>query len=117
MYLDKYAYIPPIILPDTSMKSSRAFDIQKPVKKSYSGIKLYPNPAYNYVVVELLKGNVTGAKVEIIDNNGKQVFSMELPAKTQQIVLPLKTLSKGLYLVKIEYEGTIVGTEKLTILK
>jgi hypothetical protein len=42
---------------------------------------------------------------------------MVLPAKTQQVVIPLKSLSKGLYLVKVEYEGVTIGTKKLTVLE
>jgi len=117
MYLEKHAYTPPVILPDTGMKSSSPFEISEPVRKSYPKVKLYPNPAYDFVIVELLKGNISGASVEVIDNNGRQIFSMVLPAKTQQVVIPLKSLSKGLYLVKVEYEGVTIGTKKLTVLE
>jgi hypothetical protein len=117
MYLEKYAYTPPVILPDTGMKSSSAFEITNPVKKSYPKIRLYPDPAYDYVIVEILKGNVTGAAMTVIDNNGREVLTAELPARTQHTVIPLKSLSKGLYLVKVEYEGVTIGTKKLTVLK
>ncbi len=56
------------------------------------------------------------AKVEIIDNNGRKVRSFEMSAKTQQMLLPLQGISKGLYLIKVIYEGYVLGTEKLTIL-
>ena len=117
MYLDKYAYTPPIILPDTGMKSSNAIEIEKPVKKSFPKLKLYPNPAYDYVVVEMLIGNVSGADIEIDDNSGRKVLNAKLPAKSQQRVISLKGLSRGIYILKIVYEGIVLDTEKITVIK
>ncbi len=59
--VDGYGYDEPVILPEAGLKSSSiVFDLPDVKTFTPEYIKIYPNPAYNYVVVELLKGNVTG---------------------------------------------------------
>ncbi|MEZ5197178.1 MAG: T9SS type A sorting domain-containing protein [Bacteroidales bacterium] len=115
MYLEEYNYDEPILLPEEGLKSGKAFEMTGPVIKSYPKVKLYPNPTRDYVVVEILTGNVSGAEINIIDVQGKLVRVSEIPRKKQQNILSLKGMNPGIYLVQVKYSGEIIGTAKLSI--
>jgi hypothetical protein len=66
-------------------------------------INVYPNPASEYIVFDVT--NISDyATVEIFDNQGKKVLEQKLPV-TGQIFI--SKLSKGLYLYRINNDGTI----------
>ena len=69
--------------------------------------KLYPNPASNYVRLEGDFRN--GQEIEIFGMNGKLIFSVKTFANSHQIILPLKMLNSGLYILKIgSYKQVII---------
>jgi hypothetical protein len=41
-----------------------------PVLEKQELVKIYPNPAQDYIIVELLTGNVNGANITIYDSKG-----------------------------------------------
>ncbi len=85
---DNYNYIEPIILPELSLKSSILVDL--PISKDYKSdyLVVYPNPAKDYVVVELNITNVKGTILTLFDNNGKIVKRTEIPSRSQVEIPP-----------------------------
>ena len=115
---DGYEYTEPIILPEEGLKSgSFVFDLPdaKTFKPEY--VKLYPNPARDYIIVELMTGNVNGATVQMFDMQGKPVKNAEIPGQKQHYVLPIKELQTGIYYLKVEMNGKTLENKKFSKIK
>lgn len=75
-----------------------------------SKIKIYPNPASNYLIIEYNLQNSSNVKIELLDIIGKSVKTL-LPS-TQQSKDTYKTswlideFSSGLYFVKVKINGS-----------
>ncbi|MCK9618608.1 MAG: T9SS type A sorting domain-containing protein [Lentimicrobiaceae bacterium] len=69
-------------------------------------IKLYPNPAHDYIIAEykLEEGNVP-AQLQFTDITGKVISRKDLQKNTDQVIIPLTSLGKGNYVLKIAYKG------------
>ncbi|MCF8430221.1 MAG: T9SS type A sorting domain-containing protein [Bacteroidia bacterium] len=74
-----------------------------------SFIKVYPNPANNFITIELLNNNYDGL-LSLVDLTGKQVHKAPLN-KSQ--VIPINDLNNGFYLVKIEIKDKVYYTKFL----
>ncbi len=68
--------------------------------KTDKGIKLYPNPFVNELVLELDMDLTGPVEMEIADINGKQVYQHQFNNDTQ-IITNLEQLTAGIYFVKI----------------
>ncbi|MEZ5197180.1 MAG: T9SS type A sorting domain-containing protein [Bacteroidales bacterium] len=117
MFIGELDYSEPILLPEEGLKSSKAFEMTEAVIKTYSKVKLYPNPARDFVIVELLTGNATGSEISLFDNLGRLILISNIPAREQQYVLPIKKIDTGVYIVNVKCNGKTIGSEKLTISK
>ncbi len=63
-------------------------------------LKLYPNPAHNFVT---LSGFSKKSKtIEVFNINGKPVMNKKINDKRQNITLNLKNFENGIYLIKTE---------------
>jgi len=114
--IDGYEYTEPIILPEDGLKSGNIiFDL--PDVKSFTPehVKIYPNPAKDYIIVELSTGNTSGAVISLFDNQGKLIRSVNIPARQQHSVLGLKDLATGMYIVKVVCNGKDFGSKKFSI--
>ena len=67
-----------------------------------AGFRLYPNPADDYVELEV--AGVSGAKVDLFDVAGRLVLEWDLE-RVSTVRLELGDLPEGLYLVRILAEG------------
>jgi len=117
MGLGVYNYNEPILLPEGELKSSSAIQVMEPVLKSYPKVKLYPNPAKDYVIVEMLTGNIYGADVYLYDNLGKFAGNFIIPPKEQFALLQLTGIEPGVYILSVRYNGRLIGSGKLNLLK
>lgn len=115
---DNYLYQEPIILPEEGLKSgSFIFDIPNLEQYTPEYVKLYPNPAKEYIVVELLTGNVNGATLTVFDNQGKQKDNADIPGEQQFFVLQLKDLQTGIYYLKVKLDGKLLECKKFNVIK
>lgn len=113
-----YEYTEPIILPEEGLKSGNiVFDIPNLESFTPDNVKIYPNPALDYIIVELNKANVTGAVITIIDKYGKQLRSINIPAMQQNYVVGLNNISSGIYVLNVNCNGEKIGSKKFTVLK
>jgi hypothetical protein len=79
-----------------------------------STIKLYPNPAENYIIIEYDE-QVNGELI-ISNNVGQVVMQTQLGEGKRKVQLQLKDVAIGLYYYKIKFENKeVVG--KLNIIK
>lgn len=117
MDLGEYDYNEPILLPEEGLKSSSAIQITEPVLNSYPKIKVYPNPAKDYLIVEMLTGNVKGATIRLYDIDGRLLQTIAMEERTQQKLVLLKGFSKGVYLLNVVYDGKTIGKDKINKIK
>jgi hypothetical protein len=76
--------------------------------KSKSLVNIYPNPASDYVYVDL---SISG-KLELLDMHGRLILSTEVLRGTKQ--LNVSNLEPGIYFIRISSGNTII-TERLII--
>lgn len=62
-------------------------------------IQVFPNPAKNYVLIELKTITVPKGKIELINSMGMVVHSLELKSSTQ--LIHLDAFREGLYFIKL----------------
>ena len=79
-------------------------------------VKLYPNPANDYVKVEMLIKNINGVDFNIYAIDGKLVLSSELQQMVQYKEISLGELKQGLYVIQVKYNGKILCREKLLVI-
>ncbi len=113
-----YEYDEPIILPEVGMKAGIIYDLPQ-VSKDYKPryVSIYPNPAMNYIVVELNRTNLSGAVLTLYDSRGNIIKSASMPGKTQAYVFGLKEVKPGIYIIKVEMDGKTAGSKKFSIIK
>lgn len=68
---------------------------------TYNNISIYPNPARDYLMLDL--GNVNGEYVEIFDNLGQKQQEQTLNQRGV-VQIPIDSLTMGLYVIKIKTE-------------
>jgi hypothetical protein len=116
--VDGYEYTEPVILPDAGLKYGNiVFDLPNIETFNPEHVRIYPNPALDYIIVELNTGNITGTVISLYDEQGKQLRSVKIPAQQYNYVLGLKDVPSGMYIVKVESNGKILGNKKFNVVK
>lgn len=115
----KITYQEPIILPDTSLKSTkrdRYRGVKLPLKKTF--LTVYPNPAKDYFVVEYhLESTPTNGFITMYDITGKNVGSVSVTGKQNQIIIPTNNIQSGIYLLILEINNEKLEPIKVTIVR
>ena len=112
---DTLTYEEEILYP-SFMKSSPVIPIpaQKPADKNT--ISVYPNPAKGYFIVRYeLDNSYADALIEISDMTGRQVMQFAASTARDYLVVPVKDLNSGVYIVKLILNGKTAGTKKVKI--
>jgi len=69
------------------------------------GLSIYPTVSNGLVYIK--SNNIAGkALASVIDINGRLVFSSEIDLGSNPVALKLENASKGLYFLKIKYNGS-----------
>jgi len=86
------------------------------VEKEKGEVKVFPNPAKDYVTfsweLPLLKGN---AELIITDINGKSITQKTIASKRGQWIWDTRTIKKGIYLYEIKTDNERLGNGKIVI--
>lgn len=77
-----------------------------------SQIKLYPNPAENYL--EIHSSIATIESVSILDLSGKSILNFSCNHK--DVLLPIERLNPGNYFVQLKNEEGLIATKRLVVL-
>ena len=115
----KITYQEPIILPDTSLKSKKR-DRYRGVKLPFeiNILKVYPNPAHDYFVVEYHWESAPNyGFIHMYDIAGKEVGSFSITGKQNQVIIPTKKLQSGVYLLILEINGKKLDSVKISIIR
>jgi hypothetical protein len=113
------SYQEPYLLPDGT-KSSRIHRFENLKIQFQSGnssfLKVFPNPASDFITIDYLLPNKEAAGViTIFDLNGKAFISKLLLKNTNQFVLSLEGLVSGTYLIKLSDSKGYIDSIKFTI--
>lgn len=78
-------------------------------------INIYPNPAIDFTVVSIGRKNNTAIQINITNTLGQTVYTQAYAhvAGTQAKLIPIKSISKGIYFVSIFADGKKIKTIKL----
>ncbi len=115
-------YVEPILLPDNTKSSKQRIRYPKTGKiNNKSFIKIFPNPAKQYVILEYnLKDKFQSGQSAIISIatlDGKHVETFQLGKQQDQILLSTTTYSSGTYICTLLLSGKHFETQKFTIIQ
>jgi hypothetical protein len=112
-------YYEPVLLPDP-YKSAKVLPERpgKTITGNHSNLKLFPNPAGSYFIVEYeMEEVVSHAMIRITDVLGRELKKIKVTKQFDQVVINTTSLKEGVYFVVFEVNGIIQYTEKLTVAK
>ncbi|MDD4603964.1 MAG: T9SS type A sorting domain-containing protein [Bacteroidales bacterium] len=115
----KINYIEPIILPafDRTMMNQEQDDNGTQVINGC--LKAHPNPANKYIIVDydLSSKSYSKAGIKVFSSVGKLLVDEHLIMNKTQITINTEEWSSGLYLLKLELDGNVIETTKISIIK
>ena len=109
----------PVYFP-VSLNSNEAgkWPFDQPNYPKSSSLKLFPNPAADYFIVEYeISQSYEQAVITIYDMKGKTINNYQLSGNQNQIVLPTGTLNNGIYMVTLFIDNKPIDTQKITIFR
>ncbi len=81
-------------------------------EKPIDNIDIYPNPAQDFVSVELPK-NISKAQLAIYNLTGQLVLQKQIMQPNQQI--PITELGNGVYIFVIQNEDKVIGRQRVVV--
>jgi len=113
-----YTYVEPV--KEFSMDSQRKArpqhsSIIEPVETKL--IKLYPNPAHDYITLEYNNvGQYSSLSYSLNDQSGKMLLNQKLNTQEREVLIDLSSLKAGVYTLIIYGDNNIIETHKITII-
>ncbi|MDP1624097.1 MAG: T9SS type A sorting domain-containing protein [Bacteroidales bacterium] len=115
----KTTYTEPIFLPESGLRSSKR-DKYRGVKTHFKEnvLKVYPNPAKTHFIVEYHLLDI-GKKccIEINDIMGKTLKIIPITIAEDQKIIPVNTMSQGVYVVTLKNYGKSIQQAKVTLIR
>ncbi|MCB2196889.1 MAG: T9SS type A sorting domain-containing protein [Bacteroidetes bacterium] len=90
-----------------SSDSTNIYEIQK--------LKLYPNPANDYLTVEYDVLYIKEAKFQIYNSIGSVVYTKTLKEKQDNLRIQVSEYKSGLYFCSLQIDGKLLNTRKILI--
>ncbi|HEY4652372.1 MAG TPA: T9SS type A sorting domain-containing protein, partial [Pontibacter sp.] len=96
---------------------SRIIQVRNEVGAAGNSAVVYPNPFAADLNIRLLSEQSGEAVIQVVDMQGRVLFTetIVLNAGTTEAVLPLRHLSKGVYILKVEGSGLRVSEKLLKL--
>lgn len=109
-------YNEPYLIPDLT-KSIEVKKINlKPNAFEAASLKVYPNPANEFVTIEYNTGaDVSQAVIEVIDESGRRVYNNNLGRQFDQIILDTRNFKPGNYIVRLVSGSKYIGNSNVII--
>jgi len=107
------------IVNESLLKSSRKgryhWTHSRPIS---SVLKVFPNPAKDFVIVEYKAGDILDQSMIIInDAKGSYIHSYKLTKIENQLIIPLEDLQSGLYIIQLHVNGNLKESRRVSIIR
>jgi len=104
---------PTVSLPDTALKTSRlATDSKSKSKTEKEGLYVFPNPANDFIIIDYALE--MDGELRLITQEGRVVYSRNINADKNQILIRLNNFSPGFYIASLT-QGRKVLNAKFTV--
>ena len=111
-------YCEPYIFPDGSLKSSNIRYKTSFEKQKSSRVKVYPNPARDYIIIEYsLDKEPENGSIELYEATGKAIKTIPINNTHDWLVVALPEIPAGNYLAILKTGMKPVGIVKFVIVK
>jgi hypothetical protein len=111
-------YQEPYILPEGEVKSSKIRHKSNNVKFDMTKLKIYPNPARDYIIIEYtLNTETDNGVIRIYDVNGKALQQIPLENTNDYLVVPVTNLPAGGYLCSIIQNDKPIQSARFIVVK
>jgi hypothetical protein len=109
-------YDEPYLIPDLT----KSIEVKKPNLKpnvfEAASLKVYPNPANEFVTIEYNTGaEVSQAIIEVIDESGRRVYNKNLGRQFDQIILDTRNFKPGNYIIRLVSGSKYIGNANVII--
>ncbi|MCO5265986.1 MAG: T9SS type A sorting domain-containing protein [Lentimicrobium sp.] len=109
-------YYEPYLEPDLTKSAEVINPRVKPVLPALTYLKVYPNPAKDFITIEYNTYNYkTQGVIEVIDEYGRKVFSRNLNRQFDQIILDTRDFKSGSYIVRLASGDKYFGNANVII--
>jgi len=78
-------------------------------------LKLYPNPANDFLIIDYDVVFLKDAKVKIYNSIGSVIYSKNLEEKKDKLKVPVSEFDNGLYFCSLHIDGKSLNTKKVLI--
>lgn len=107
------------VLTSSGLKSGKRYHPSRTSDVSGALLKIYPNPCRSYTTIEY-NIKATGYQtllLSLLNFENKIMLTSQLTKPSGTFILPLKGLSPGIYLLRLERDGKSLGTQKLVVIQ
>ena len=118
--LDQMEYEEPILLPDLLKSSEAMEDYRELLSKADDSpgfIKVKPNPAKDYIIIEYELERETNITIEINDISGNLKYSNNFSNKQDQFTVDTRKWNAGIHIVSLKINHKLIESVKFTIIK
>ncbi|MCE3226278.1 MAG: hypothetical protein K0S32_829 [Bacteroidetes bacterium] len=84
-------------------------------KHSQLAVDVFPNPSNENITIDFKNHSESSFEIEVTDITGKLILREQKPASYSKIILPVKNITAGLYLLSIKKNGKPVTTKKISV--
>ena len=115
---DSLSYNEPYIFPEPDLKSN--IIVLKPAQTEYQEniLKVYPNPAYNYIIVEFgLEYVPIDGFIRFVDVNGKHIRTYQINNLHDHLIIPLAEMCNGIYFCQLIEDNNLIESCKFVVNK
>jgi hypothetical protein len=111
-------YDEPYINPDLTESSEVRNPVKNTIKPNKSLLKVYPNPAQDFITIEYNTNNdKANVVVELSDESGRKVYIQQLVRQLDAIILDTRNFKSGNYIVKLVVDNKTANSVKDIIVR
>lgn len=81
------------------------------IEKEVHRLKIYPNPAGEYLFVEDERFNQPDITIEVLDMTGRVLLNEDCSTASFRVKVDIGSLSEGTYILQLKTDGTVSGRE------
>ena len=116
--LGELVYDEPVYIPDFNKSAKTELPLWSIEIVQENIMKLFPNPAGEYFIVEYdLRNYVGDFSIQVFNVSGLFIETMVLRNKQNQFVVTTQNYLPGIYIVQLCVDGSMIETDKIVIVK